>query len=511
MPATISPRHCARTLGSHRVSILRPYSLALLGLVALAGCGGGGGSTPVVIPPNAPGILTGTVTDANSAPIVGATVRFGSQSTTSTQNGSYRISNVVVPTAQTSLVGNVVATTSVKGIPYSGQNQAEVLVSDAITHDVQIVMSPTSAQGSILGVVTDTSGHRVAGARVFANVGPFSQTATPTQQFFGNLGSFNTTTRSDGGFTLPALPPSNLYTVVASLAGKINQTVSNINVLASSSTTVNLTLTNATGTSTIAAPVGLAAQSITTPANPTRAAGTAGTDAGFMNVIRRIILQKRGLLAHHSAAAPQITLHRSITRSAPSGSLIETDMFWDYIPQDNVFGYTLLRSPLAPGNFNSIATVRDPLADRFADSDPDLTPDTLYYYSIATLDTINFPVNGTEGPPNLQPVSVKPLNALSLVSPASGSVAPTTPTFTWNAVNRATHYKVLVYPEFPTLQSDTDPNGVAPIWSADFSTTTATYAGPALVAGHTYYWAVLGQDDVASAFSVSPLQTFRTP
>ena len=133
----------------------------------------------------------------------------------------------------------------------------------------------------------------------------------------------------------------------------------------------------------------------------------------------------------------------------------------------------------------------------------------LYYYSIARLDTINFP-NGSGGSsaPVQPPVSVQPLNSLSLVSPASGSVPSATPTFTWNAVNRAALYKVLVYDQFPTLQSDTDPNGVAPLWSADFSGTSGAYAGPALVSGHTYYWAVLGQDSVASAFTISPLQTF---
>ena len=67
---------------------------------------------------------------------------------------------------------------------------------------------------------------------------------------------------------------------------------------------------------------------------------------------------------------------------------------------------------------------------------------------------------------------------------------------------------MLVYDQFPTLQADTDPNGVPVLWSADFSGISGTYAGPALISGHTYYWAVLAQDDVASAFSVSPLQTF---
>jgi hypothetical protein len=485
--------------------------LTLLGLVALVGCGGGGGhSNPIVNPTTVE--INGTVTDANSAPIVGATVHFGSQTVNSTQNGAYIIPNVTIPAGQTSLVGNVVATATVKGIAYSGQNQVEALATDAITRNAQVVLSPTATQGSIIGVVQDSTGKPLAGARVFANVGPFSQPTTPTQQFFINLGSFNTTTRSDGSFTLPALPPDNQYTVTASLATYINQTKNNIAVLASSSTNVTLTLTTGAG-STPPAPTGLFAQTITAPLSPTRAAGTAGTSEGFLNVIRQILLQKRGMLGHRAAAAQKIALHRNITRDTPSGSLIETDVFWDYVQMDNLYGYDIVRATtLSPANFVSIATVRDPLADRFADNDPILTPDNSYYYSLSRLDTINFPANqGGIGPAVQPPVTVEPLNVLSLVSPASGSVTSATPTFTWSTVTRAALYKVLVYDQFPTLQSDTDPNGVKPIWSADFSVTTGTYAGPALISGHTYYWAVLGQDSVASAFTISPLQTFVAP
>ena len=492
--------------------------MVLLGLVALSGCGGGGGGGPINSSSPPPGGTTseinGTVTDANNAPIVGATIRFGSQTAASTQYGAYIIPNVVVPVGQTSLVNTVVATATVKGTPYSGQNQVEVLTSDAITHDVQIVMSPTNTQGSIIGVVLDSNGSRLPGARVFANVGPFAPAGAPSQQFFTNLASFNTPARSDGGFTLPSLPPGTSYTVSASLVGHINQTINGITVLPSSSTQVTLTLTNPSGTSTVPIPNGLAAQTITAPLSPTRAAGDS---AGFMNVVRQILMKKRGLLGHHTAPAQKIALHRNITRDTPSGSLIETDVFWDYQQLDNLYGYDIVRATsISPPNFRSIATLRDPLADRFADNDSVLTPDHSYYYSIARLDTILFPANGggtsTAGTSDpAPPVTVVPLGPESLVSPASGSVTSAVPAFRWNAVNRAALYKVLVYDQFPTLQSDTDPKGVPPVWSADFSGTSGNYAGPALISGHTYYWAVLAQDNVASAFSVSPLQTFLAP
>lgn|GEM_PF-683210 len=520
MPTTISPRLSARSLRSDRVSILLSC-LSLFGLVAIAGCGGGSSNSNHNGTPPALSEINGTVTDPNNAPIVGAAVRFGSQTASSTQYGSYIIPNVAIPAGQTSLVGNVVATATVKGIAYSGQNQVELLAVDAITHNVQIVLSPTSSQGSIIGSVVDSSNNRVAGARVFANVGPFNTGgAAGKPQYFNNLASFNTTTRQDGSFTLPALPPDTQYTVSASLAGFLNQTIGRITVLANSSTSVTLTLAKSSGTSTVPIPTGLFAQTITAPLSPTRAAGSAGSSEGFMNVVRRIVLQQHGHLGHRSAAGQKITLKRSITRDTPAGSLIETDVFWDYpvdpvtqLPLVNVYGYDILRATtLTPANFTSIATVRDPLADRFADNDPVLTPDSLYYYSLAALDTIVFPTGkGGESDPVQPPVTVQPLNALFLVSPASGSVTSSTPAFVWNAVSRAAHYKVLVYDQFPTLQSDTDPNGVPPLWSPDFSGTSANYAGPALISRHTYYWAVLAQDSVQNSFSVSPLQTFVAP
>ena len=515
MPATISPRRYARTT---RVSILLSC-LVLLGLVALAGCGGGGGhSHPIQ---NNPSEINGTITGANGFPIIGATVHFGSKTVTSTQNGSFIISNVVVPSGQTSLVGNVTATATVKGVPYSGQNQVEVIVGDPITHDVQIVLSPTSTQGNIVGTVTDNHGNRVAGARVFANVGPFQQSGgTAEQLFLANPASFNTTTRADGGFTIPALPPDTPYTVIASLAGHINQTQSGITVGANSSTTVNLTIPISNTGTDVPTPTGFFATVFTAPLNPTRAAGTAGSSTGFLNVVRQIVLKQHNVLGHKSAAAQKITLHRSVTRDAPADSLIETDVFWDYAQVDNLFGYTILRATTlgngtSGANFASIATLRDPLADRFADNDPFLTPDTSYFYSIARLDTVNFPLNGAEGTPVTPVAQVVPLNKLTLLTPTSGSVTSATPTFTWNAVNRATTYLVLVYDQFPTLQSDgtagSDPNGVPALWSASFTGTSGTYAGPALVSGHTYYWAVLGQDTTQTASTISPLQTFVAP
>jgi hypothetical protein len=150
------------------------------------------------------------------------------------------------------------------------------------------------------------------------------------------------------------------------------------------------------------------------------------------------------------------------------------------------------------------------MGDRFADDDPVLTQDTIYYYSVAMVDTINFPQNGSEGTA-APAVAVEPLGAVSLTSPASGATAPDIPTFTWSTVNRAGTYTVMVYNQFPNYQSSdtTTVDAVQPIWSASISGTSQVYSGtPALVSGQTYYWAVLVQDAPGADFSISPIQSF---
>jgi hypothetical protein len=370
--------------------------------------------------------------------------------------------------------------------------------------------------------VHDSLNRPLVGARVFAAIGPFGQTGNPNAMSFSNLSSFTTTTDLNGNYSLPKLPPSILYTVTASFANYINQTVSNVTVASSSTpTSLSFTLNQSSGASARPPVVtGFTAIAITSPSSPTRAAG-GSLSAQTLNAIRRFILDQKGLSRHRAVDPQRLTLKQTITRATPAGAVIEADLFWDYAAIDNLFGYDILQATsLNPPNFISIALLRDPLGDRFSDVDLGLMPDTTYYYSVARLDTINFPSGNTtqgEGDP-VSAVAVQPLNLIALTAPNSGATVNSTPTLSWTAVNRASLYQILVYDRFPTLQSDTDPNGVRPIWPADPSNpgaslvhapaTSQVYQGPALVSGHTYYWAVLAQDSTGSAFVVSPLQTF---
>ena len=496
-----------------------------LAVVLTAGCGGGGSNTTPPNPTGSSSLLSGTVTDLNGAPIIGAAVTFNGQTTTSTQEGNYAIPNVVVPAGQSSFVGTIQATESINGAAWSGQNMVEVLSNQADTSNVHIVMSRSDAQNAIQGTVTDNMGHPLHGARIFAGFGPF--TSTGGGLFFSNLSSFATTTDLNGAYTLPHMPPGATYTVTASFAGYVNQTLSNVAVNAppAGPTIQPFMLSTTSSSAKPSAPTGISAVAFTTPSSPNRSVGALSVSSGTA-AIKQWILAKKGLAKHRSAATTHVTLTRAGTRATPAGSFVEADLFWDYVNINNLYGYDVAQATrLTPSNFISIALLRDPLADRFSDVDLGLTPGVTYYYSVARLDTINFPsgnANAGESDPSAV-VAVNPLAQISLTSPASGTTTSSkTPTLAWSAVSGAAYYQILVYDRYPTLQSDQDTtNGIQPIWPASLSSsgaslvaapaTSQTYQGPALISGHTYYWAVEAYDTAQADFTISPLQSFIAP
>ncbi|HLJ55933.1 MAG TPA: carboxypeptidase-like regulatory domain-containing protein [Chthonomonadaceae bacterium] len=510
-----------------RIACAFILAVALCG--AVAGCGGGGdhhgGGGGIVPNPNgSSSLLSGTVTDVAGNPIVGAAVVFNGQNTTSSLEGTYTIPGVTVPAGQASLVGNVQATKTINGQQWSGQNYVEVLSSSPDTSNVHIVMSPSATQNAITGTVTDTSGHTLRGARVFVSNGPF--TGTSGGQFFSNLSAIGTATDQNGAYTIPHLPPGTTYTVTASFAGFVNQTFNNVAVNAppAGPTVQPFQLATSSSSATPPAVTGMSATTFTVPSSPNRS--VSATNA--LAAVKAWILARKGIKPGHAASPSRVTVKPGLTRSTPAGSVIEVDLFWDYVDINNLFGYEVVQATnLNPPNFISIALLRDPQADRFADVDTGLTPDVTYYYSVARLDTINFPsgnVNAGESDPG-QTVAVEPLAPITQASPASGVTAPSsTPTFSWSAVNRASLYQIVVYDRYPDITGDsTNPNVVNPIWPVanqnpatdptvvHAPSTAVTYSGPALVSGHTYYWTVFAQDATGSAISVSPISSFVAP
>lgn len=504
----IFPRRSTRWL-------LAALSLVLVG-GSVVGCGGGsgsnngGGNNPPPTPNRS--TVTGTITDPEGNAFVGATVTIGSQTATTTQFGTYAIADVEVPSGQASLITTVTANANVNGRTYSGSNTVEVLSSEPLTNNIHVAISPVGQQGTLSGRVLNNTGQPLVGARVFAAI------PNPNDnRDFNTLSSITAYTDGSGNYSISNVAAGN-YTVTASYAGRVNQTLQNLNVTPGSSINASFTLVAGSGGST---PIvsNFAALSITTPMAPTRAAN--GTNfAGGMEALRQWARVKFAKKNHRSADAAKIFVGKSSTRATPAGSIIEGDLFWDYTQLDNLFGYVILRSDNSDTNFRTIALLRDPLAERFADVDGALTPDLSYYYSVARLDTVNFPANETEGDPS-DLVVIQPLNVLSTTAPAPNAATNARPVFSWTSVNRAVLYQILVYDRFPTYQSNSAQDGTPTIWPADQSNpgtslidtrqgarNSQQYDGPALVSGRTYYWAVLASDAVGSAYTITPLQAF---
>lgn len=501
---------------------LSPLLLAMV-CMALApllnGCGGSV-STPPPNPgpnPQSNGLVSGTVTDINGAPIVGATVTIGGQSTTTTQEGNYQIFNITVPAGQNSAIYTVKASKTINGRQWSGQNTIEVLNGDAFTSNANVVMSDVSTQATITGTVRDINGRPLVGARVFVAPGPVTDQQTGGH-FFTSLSSFTAYTDTNGNYTIQALPTltangtptTATYTATASFAGYINQTFSNLTFRAGLTSQLNFTLTPG-GSSTLPTVSGFTADAFTVPLVPTRAANSDRLQRAYED-IKHYILQKQGLAGHRTPDPRKVVLrYAAHTRSAPAGSMVECDLFWDYQQINNLLGFDILRSANDNIHFASVALLRDPLGDRYADQDPSLTPNTIYFYSIAPVDTINFPQNGQEGQPT-SPVQLSPLGPISVLSPVSMQTTSATPTLTWTGVSAAGQYTVLLYNQFPDYQSDT--NGISPILSQITASTSYTISSP-LPPG-TYYWAVIAQytppsSNVGYAFSVSPIGSFVVP
>ena len=172
---------------------------------------------------------------------------------------------------------------------------------------------------------------------------------------------------------------------------------------------------------------------------------------------------------------------RASTRSSNGGNHIETDLYWDPVTSGSLLGFGVYRGTSSSGSVAPIDFLRDPNATFFADMDEQMVEGPAYYYEITSLGTLYPDFAGTEsGPSNRYGVTA--LGDLTLQNP-TGSTR-----FRWNAANGATSYVVFVFDRYPGLDVDS-------IWNNVSTRTTNTfvdYAGPSLTFGRRYYYVVLG-------------------
>lgn len=470
--------------GHHMSDVIRNgrrYA-AILGAVfgaILTGCGGG----------SVPGTdLAGLVTDVDGKPVAGARVTTSTQSTTSMTNGSFTLTGLPQGNRMVS------ASISIQGRTWNGETMVDIAGGEK-NRSVNIVISDARYQARLRGYVVGPGGFGLEGAKVFIG---------------GPWGSTLAVSGSDGAYEARRLTPGVTYTVTCSLAGYLNDTRT-VHLAANDVRDLTFALTHGSASGPIPAPEDPAAQAWTIADAITR---SPGNDQGYLEWLKRQYRKRRGLPAAptRSKIAPT---HGS--RATPVGSLIEVDLFWDYREWEDLLGYAIKRGTSNPPSFTT-AVLRDPLAASFFDMDSTLTPDVVYYYTIHSLDTITFPMNGTLGPAS-EVVLAQPLGPIQATAPARDDLVVGDPRFMWTGVTGAKHYQVIVWDRFPDLQNSDDPAGAAPIWPYDLGNpgdsrvtapqTSLRYNGPYLQPGKTYYWLVVASDDGEYAVSVSHLMKFN--
>lgn len=470
-----------------------PLLLALVPLLlTFAGCGGGGSAQVAG--------LTGIVSDGEGRPVVGATVTSGSQSTTSLTNGTF-VFGAIPEGFQL-----VQAFNTVSGTRWSGETTVDVVGGEQ-NRSVNVIITDENTQGRIQGSVIDPQGFSLPGAKVF---------------IAGPLGSTLAVTDNNGNYTARRIPSGFTYKVTASLAGFVNHTL-DVHVAANQTASASFALANGSSQGAIPAPTNVSAQAWTVPDTVSRATGISETPQGLYEWLKHVYRQKRGL--PDKPQAKNIERKMASSRLWPVGSVVEVDLFWDYLSFNDLFGYVIKRGT-SQNSLSVTAVVRDPLTSVFFDADPLLTPDVAYSYTVHRLDTIDFPANGLVGPASAT-VSATPLGPMRSIAPTQDAQTGPTPLLQWQSVNRAQGYQVYVWDRFPALLFDpnnaNEPAAIAPIWPQDLNSPgssfvtgngslSVTYQGPALQSGHTYYWMVVAVDSASrqsiNALSASHLLRF---
>lgn len=415
--------------------------------LAIVGCGGKGGEGAGV------GQVAGNVTDVNGNPVRGALVTAGDAQGFTNPSGVYILDGV--------RTGDVPVRAEVTqdGVSFSGETVALVFENER-TKSVNIPVVRTSQQATIRGVVTNRSGNRMKGVKIFAiNAG---------------LASVVAISDSEGEYRLPRLQAGLDYYAQASAPGFVSDDIS-FNLATGETRTLNFVLSEA-GDPRLPAPTMRGAVAWTTPT-------TRSTDGAVFESVKNLLKPERTQLRRGGAS-----------REIP-GTFIEIDLYWNFVDSLNLLGYGVYRANASFGPFEAVDFLRDPLAEFYADFSDELRIGNPYYYRLTSINS-QYPdgVNGESSPSSV--VSARVLGELTLRTPLDPL------TFRWNRAAHATQYQVLVFSSYPAI-------GVTPFWaSARTNNDSLAYTGPSLEFGKIYYYLVVGYANDDTGITLSDLSDF---
>ncbi|MHB1001109.1 MAG: hypothetical protein ACYC27_17845 [Armatimonadota bacterium] len=469
--------------------ILIAVSLALV--IILSGCGGGGGGGG-----NGTSSVSGTLADIDRNTITGGEVWVDdnpANSTESLASGAYRLDGV------RSGWRTIRARAFINGEEWVGSTAVEVLRNEP-TMNINIVLSPRTETTDIGGVVRDEFGDRIEGARVLFTtriVFPPDQTSSDD----GPYGSIVAVTNDNGQYLLNDVPVGVEGIVAASKVAYRNREVTL--TTSASGDVVDFTLIPTDGTLKPEAPTLEAIESYTMPDTITTSSNRIA-EIGAYKAIRAYISPNYKDVVEGKSS-------RITTQATPAGSLIEVDLYWNSLAGDNdsrdLAGYGIYRTTNPAIEMRSIDFVRDPYANFYGDMGTELTPYQNYYYAVTAvdvefLDNNNNPIEDAESDKS-NALSVRPLGQLRVTDPSSNAVVSQNPRFTWNSLNGAANYRIVIYDRFPVMSFtpvvDTSVSGTQ---------TSFTYGGSELQSGETYYWVILANDSTGKAFSYSQIRRF---
>lgn len=426
--------------------------LSVAATFAAVGCGGSGTALTQI---------SGVVFDINGEVVRGATIWCNDNQTQSNSGGIYMLSGV--GTGQKIVHAEIWK----NGTHYTGNNIASVFKNER-SKSVNITVVAVSQQAQIHGVVRDRDGFRLAGARIFANMGGLSSQVALSDK--------------DGNYAMGELAAGMSYTLSASGLGFDSDTIS-ANFIAGEDRNIDFLLSDPTD-APIPPPDNLGAVAWTTPFEASRSPQNKEAYDGIKRLFdKRYVVKPMG-------------------RTTTLGSHVEVDLYWDPIGSqylDSLLGFGIYRATTSNGASTVVDFLRDPQAVFYSDVDDFLLPGRAYYYDVTSLnvrypDTFNSESNFS--------------NRYGVFTLGDMITLPVTQTgtlrFHWQAAADAEEYMVFLFDRYPGLD-------VQPLWDNSANPTNSTsldYTGPALTSGKKYYYAVLGLANSQDSRTLSRIGEF---
>ncbi len=423
----------------------------VLAMMSLIGCGGTSRPTTSSV--------TGSVVDADFNPVRGATVRAAGQSTVTSETGAYQLTGL--PDQDVEIIAELRdGNTLFRGRTwvYNAEREQQ--------RSANIIMAPESELATLRGTVRDREGFLLRGATVFA--------------YFGTSSSARVFTDDDGQYILRDMVANVNYAVSAS-GQSFRSDQTNITLSNGENRTINFTLDNP-GLPALTPPQNLGITSWVSFPGDNRS-----QDSSALSWAKN----------HVDKGKDRKFAARS--RAIRSDMIVEAELFWDGQQFPDLFGFGVYRANGFNGALQALDFYFDPLGPYY--QDVGLNPDSSYSYALTTISTL-YPDFGNQTESNLSDrVGVYTLNLLRL-NGVTGSA--NSPVFSWQSGSGADEFIVYVFDRYPDL-------GINSIWSNENNPSTgnsATYNGPTLEPGRTYYYLVLGTYDSFTARTISQVETF---